>query len=108
MPHADTETDLQRAWGQGESLLATSPAEGLAALDQITGELLRAHGYDIDAASGNEIDMNVIARVDDPEMLVGFIEAHAVTEMLASGRTTGPETLALAHEAYRGIYENLG
>lgn len=108
MLNAETDADIGREWSEAEALVATSPREGFAALDRIAGDLLLANGYDIAAASGNEVDMAVIARVEDPEMLMAFIEARAVTEMLGTGRTTGRETIELALEAYRGIYDNLG
>lgn len=108
MLEAETGTEIGPAWREAEALVATSPRDGFLALDRIAGDLLLANGYDIAAASGNEVDMAVIARVDDPEMLMAFIEARAVTEMLSTGRTTGKETIELALEAYRGIYDNLG
>lgn len=100
-------TELDREWRQAERTLAQSPAEGLATLDRLAAELLRQHGYDTEATSGDDVDLAQVARVNDPEMLLTFIEARAVTSMLESGRTTGKETIGLALEAYRGIYETL-
>jgi hypothetical protein len=106
MANTHIDASVEREWKEAESLLTVSPGKGLKVLDQIAGDLLRANGYELGAASGNEVDMDVIARVDDPELLMGYIEAHAVTEMLATGRTTGRETIDLAHEAYGTIYDS--
>jgi hypothetical protein len=109
MQHSEIPSSRTREWSEAESLLATGPIEGLAALDRIAAELLEENGYDVNT---DREDMSVMAHVDDPELLLSFIEARAltqaVTDLVATGRSTGLETIEVAREAYRAVYDSLG
>jgi hypothetical protein len=86
-------------WDVIDSLLTESPTEALGEADDLIGRMLDARGLERQEREGEELV--------SPETVREYEEAHRITAQIDSGESYDPGDVALAVEAYRGLYASL-
>jgi hypothetical protein len=90
---------FESQWESLQDDLADAPAETLAPLADLVGEMLRA--------SGVALDDPVAAGGDDPEFVVEYREARRVADSVARGDDYDPGDVGDAIESLRELYSQL-
>ena len=91
--------EWESEWESLQEELADDPAAVLVSLDRLVAEMLGSRGY----ALADEI----ASEGDDPEVLAEFRSAHEVTQAVDAGRDVDPGDVAMAVNAYQGLYEHV-
>ena len=91
--------EWESEWESLKEELADDPAAVLVSLDRLVAEMLGSRGY----ALADEI----ASEGDDPEVLAEFRSAHEVTQAVDAGRDVDPGDVAMAVNAYQGLYEHV-
>ena len=88
-------------WAEFEDDLADSPREALPELDDLVTRMMVEAGYPVNTA--DQIDDEGI----DPEIVVSFLAARAVTRQVDRGDDVDPGDIAQAINDYRELYQHL-
>ena len=91
--------EWESEWESLQEELADDPTATLGPLDRLVAEMLGSRGY----ALADEI----ASEGDDPEVLAEFRSAHEVTQAVDAGRDVDPGDVAMAVNAYQGLYEHV-
>jgi hypothetical protein len=86
-------------WEALDAVVRESPAEALSELDDLVARMMEARGIALEERDGDE--------VSDPETTREFAEARRITQEVDSGESYDPGDVAVAVEAYRGLYSSL-
>jgi hypothetical protein len=93
--------EWESEWGQLEPDLEDSPAEALSELDDLIARMLAEAGYPTETV--DSVDDEGI----DPEIVVSFLAARAVTRQVDHGDDVDPGDVAQAINDYRELYQHL-
>ncbi len=91
--------EWESEWQALEPLVADSPAEALAELDDLVARMMVARGYpvtDVQTPEGA-----------DPDVVAEFLEARRITRLADEGGTVDPGDVGAAVTAYRNLYHYL-
>jgi hypothetical protein len=86
-------------WEALEPLVRESPAEALSEVDDLVARMMDARGIALEERDGED--------VSDPETTREFAEARRITQQVDSGESYDPGDIAVAVEAYQGLYAAL-
>jgi hypothetical protein len=93
--------EWESEWEQLEPELESSPSETLHDVDDLIARMLSSAGYPTDTT--DEVDDGGI----DPEVVVSFLSARAITRQVERGDDVDPGDIAQAVNDYRELYEHL-
>jgi hypothetical protein len=93
--------EWETEWEQLEPLLADSPAEALADLDDLIRRMLVETGYPVDTADSADDEQAEV------EVLDSYRAAHEIKLLIDRGEDFDPGDVANAIDLYREIYESL-
>jgi hypothetical protein len=93
--------EWESEWEQLEQDLEDSPAESLSGLDDLIGRMLAEAGYPTETP--DTVDDEGV----DPEIVVTFLSARAVTRQFDRGDDVDPGDVAQAINDYRELYQHL-
>ena len=93
--------EWESEWEQLEPDLESSPSETLGDLDDLIARMLVAAGYPTETS--DQVDDGGI----DPEIVVSFLAARAITRQVDRGADVDPGDVAQAVNDYRELYAHL-
>ena len=93
--------EWESEWEQLEPDVEDSPAEALSELDDLIARMLSEAGYPTETP--DVVDDEGI----DPEIVVTFMAARAVTRQVDQGADVDPGDVAQAINDYRELYQHL-
>ena len=93
--------EWESEWEQLEPDLESSPSETLSDLDDLIARMLVAAGYPTETS--DQVDDGGI----DPEIVVSFLAARAITRQVDRGADVDPGDVAQAVNDYRELYAHL-
>jgi hypothetical protein len=93
--------EWESEWEQLEPDLESSPSETLGDLDGLIARMLVSAGYPTETS--DQVDDEGI----DPEIVVSFLSARAITRQVDRGGEVDPGDIAQAVSEYRELYEHL-
>jgi hypothetical protein len=93
--------EWESEWEQLAPDLESSPSEALGDLDNLIARMLVTAGYPTETR--DEVDDEGI----DPEIVVSFLSARAITRQVDRGADVDPGDVAQAVNDYRELYEHL-
>ena len=93
--------EWESEWEQLEPDLEDSPSEALNELDDLIARMLVESGYPTETP--DSVDDEGI----DPEIVVSFLSARAVTRQVDRGGDVDPGDIAQAINDYRDLYYHL-
>jgi len=91
--------EWETEWQGLEPLVADSPSEALAELDDLLARMMEARGFPLAEAPGEE--------TAEPETVREFEEARRITRLVEAGERVDPGDIGLAVTAYRNLYDYL-
>lgn len=93
--------EWETEWEQLEPLVADSPVEALADLDDLVRRMMVEAGYPVDTADSADDEQAEV------EVLDSYRAAHEIKLLIDRGEDFDPGDVANAIDLYREIYESL-
>jgi hypothetical protein len=91
--------EWETEWQALEPLVVDAPAEALPDVDRLIERMLTQRGY--------PTTEDQVSEAADPGVVVEFLEARRITNLVDSGATVDPGDIGAAITAYRSLYELL-
>jgi hypothetical protein len=91
--------EWETEWQGLEPLLADSPAEALAEVDDLVARMMEARGFPLAESPAED--------ATEPETIREFVEARRITRLVEAGEAVDPGDLGLAVTGYRNLYDYL-